>query len=161
MYPPGPNKKNQHRSMFSASEPPASPERRSASSECFQQQATSDLSKPSGKSSFGKPCADSASDVLPSLTITSGSKITSEVAATASGSGDAIKGMNADTDQIKQMIALNATPELFQELKNHDRDEAADLAVSDTNFQRQALHDTDDEAFAQEVRMRISGSEQA
>ncbi|HEY9684326.1 MAG TPA: hypothetical protein V6C89_00145 [Drouetiella sp.] len=156
MYPPGPNKKNQHRSMFRDSEAPI--ERRSSTSECFQQQATSDLSGPSPARSGASKCAmDSANDALPSLTITSGSKITSEVAATASGSTDAIKGMNADTDQVKQMMALNATPELFDELKNRDRKGAADLAVSDTTFQRQALHGTDDEAFAQEVRLRIGG----
>jgi len=66
--------------------------------------------------------------------------------------------MNVDSDQVKQMMALNATPELFQELKDQDPDQAADLAVRDTNFQRQALHDTGDEVFADKVRSRI-GSE--
>ncbi|MFN8554452.1 MAG: hypothetical protein U0103_23535, partial [Candidatus Obscuribacterales bacterium] len=82
---------------------------------------------------------------------------TSELAANVSGSTEAIKGMNADTDQVKQLMSLNATPELFQELKERDEHAAEELAVRDHNFQRQALHDTGDEEFAQKVRVRITG----
>ena len=157
MYPPTPSRKNQKRSMFQTEEPEARTAR-TATSECFQQQADSALSGPSGKANFSKSCAETSNDGLPSLTLVAGSKITSEQASTASGSTEALKGMNVDTDQVKQMMALNATPELFQELKDQDPDQAADLAVRDTNFQRQALHETDDEAFADRVRSRI-GSE--
>ncbi len=156
MYPQPPNRKNQNRSIFRAQEPEA----RTASSDCFQQQADNALSGPCGNANFSKSFRESANDGLPSLTLVSGSKITSEQAGTASGSTEAIKGMNADSDQVKQMMALNATPELFQELKDQAPDQAADLAVHDTNFQRQALHDTGDEAFADRVRQRI-GSEGA
>jgi hypothetical protein len=156
MYPQGPNKKNQNRSFFRDAEP--SPERRSASSDCFQRQANGDLGGPSGRSCFSKTGPEMSTDSLPSLTITSSSpKITSEVAANVSGSTEAIKGMNADTDQVKQLMSLNATPELFQELKERDEHAAEELAVRDPNFQRQALHDTGDEEFAQKVRVRITG----
>ena len=117
MYPPTPNRKNQKRSMFQAEEPEARTAR-SATSECFQQQADSALSSVSGKASFPKSCAETSNDGLPSLTLVSGSKITSEQAGTASGSTEALKGMNVDTDQVKQMMALNSTPELFLELKD-------------------------------------------
>jgi hypothetical protein len=158
MYPPMPNRKNQKRSMFQAEEPEAK-STRTATSECFQQQADSSLSGPSGKGNSSKSCAETSNDGLPSLSLVSGSsKITSEQASTASGSNDALKGMNVDSDQVKQMMALNATPELFQELKDQDPDAAADAAVRDPNLQRQALHETGDEAFADRVRSRI-GSE--
>lgn len=157
MYPPGPNKKNQNRSFFREAEP--APERRSATSDCFQKQANGDLSGPSGRACFSKPGTELCADALPSLTITSSSspKITNELAATLSGSRDGIKGMNADTDQVKQMMSLHPTPELFQELKERDENEAEELAVRDVTFQRQALHDTGDEEFAQKVRVRITG----
>ncbi|MFN8555449.1 MAG: hypothetical protein U0103_28625, partial [Candidatus Obscuribacterales bacterium] len=155
MYPTGPYKKNQHRSLYGAPESPS--EKRTASSNCFQQQANSELSGPSGKSSIAKSCSQST-DALPSLTITSSSsKITSDLASEVSGNTEAIKGMNVDAEQVKQMMSVNATPELFQELKERDEHEAEELAVHDTAFQRQALHDTGDEEFAQKVRLRISG----
>ncbi|MBS2005109.1 MAG: hypothetical protein JST44_26585 [Cyanobacteria bacterium SZAS LIN-5] len=154
MYPT--NQKKQHRSLFRAAESPK--ERRITSSDCFQQQANDDLCSSSSKSAFANVCLQSSNDSLPSLTITSSSqKITSEVAANVSGSTEAIKGMNADTDQVKQLMSLNATPELFQELKERDEHAAEELAVRDPNFQRQALHDTGDEEFAQKVRVRITG----
>lgn len=158
MYPPGPHRKRDDRSMFRAPEP----EKRSAASESFQQQADIALSGVSPKAAFSKACEEKAQDGLPSLTIVSdkagGAKTNTEQAVNASGCSEALKGMNTDTDQINQMMALNATPELFQELKDQDRDQAADLAVRDPNFQRQALHDTGDEAFADRVRSRIGGS---
>lgn len=155
MYPPTPNRKNQKRSMFQAEEQSDTRAVRTSTSDCFQQQADRALSGPSGKANFSKSCAETPNDGLPSLTLVSGSKITSEQANAAGGSTEALKGMNVDTDQVKQMMAINATPELFQELKDQDSDQAADLAVRDTNFQRQALHDTDDEAFVDRVRSRI------
>lgn len=141
--------------MFQADEPSDTKAVRTSTSDCFQQQADKALSGPSGKPNFSRSCSESPNDGLPSLTIVADSQVTSEQASVAGGSTEALKGANIDSDQVKQMMALNATPELFQQLKDQDPDQAADLAVRDINFQTQALHGTDDEAFADRVRSRI------
>jgi hypothetical protein len=68
-----------------------------------------------------------------------------------------LKEMNADSDQIGQMLELNPISELFDALKDRDRDEALRFAERNQEVQTHALH-LDDSIFSQEVRLRISGN---
>lgn len=59
--------------------------------------------------------------------------------------------------QKKAALNDHATPELFQELKEHSEEDALNFALRNPEYQRQALHETDDEAFGQKMRKAITG----
>lgn len=69
-----------------------------------------------------------------------------------------IEGLNANTDQVVQMLGHNRNSELFDALVDRDRTQAADFAVHNSEIQTHALHEAGDEAFRQDVRMRLTGS---
>ena len=66
------------------------------------------------------------------------------------------RDMNANTDQISQMLQMNPVSELFDALKNRDREEALRFAEKNHEVQTHALH-SDDLVFSQELRLRITG----
>jgi hypothetical protein len=68
-----------------------------------------------------------------------------------------LKGMNADTDQVASMLNHNQNAELFDALMERDKSQAAEFAVHHQEIQTHALHDTDDEAFQQDIRLRLTG----
>lgn len=80
-----------------------------------------------------------------------------EVLAHHAENENTLKEMNADSDQIGQMLELNPISELFDALKDRDRDEALRFAERNQEVQTHALH-LDDSIFSQEVRLRISGN---
>ncbi|MBC8000347.1 MAG: hypothetical protein IAF58_20490 [Leptolyngbya sp.] len=71
---------------------------------------------------------------------------------------EALAAMNADADQLGQMLASNPNESLLSALKEQDRGQAMDFAVKNGEVQTAALHDKSDQAFAQELRVRISGT---
>jgi hypothetical protein len=82
--------------------------------------------------------------------------VSSEQAVNASGSTDALRNLNPNSDMMHQVMDLNATPEAFKELAQLDLDGAKDFAVRNAEFHKQAMHDMDDESFQQEVRLRVT-----
>jgi hypothetical protein len=110
----------------------------------------------SSRDAFKSGKAENGSEGLPKTTIGGkGDKPAEESA--ASTSADAIKGMNADGDKVKSLIEGHATPELFQELKEHSEEEAIKFALHNPEYQRQALHETDDKAFGEKMRQALTG----
>lgn len=107
-------------------------------------QATDLLASPASRQVFQAGKQENGSEHLQKLTIAS--------------STEAIKGMNADLDQINQMMESNATPELFEALKEQNAEQALDFAERNPEFQRQALHDMNDDAFHQVMRVRLTGA---
>jgi hypothetical protein len=127
----------------------------------LQAQADNLLTSVSSRSAFQSCKAENGSEGLPKFGLTGGGGelVTSDKAATIGQSTAAIKGMNADGDQINQMLDMSPTPELFSALKDHSEQQAMDFAVRNPEFQRQALHDMDDVAFQQNMRVRLTGFE--
>lgn len=78
--------------------------------------------------------------------------------AAAAENPEVLKGMNADTDRVVQMLGRNQSTELFDALVDRDRTQAAEFAVDNTEVQTYALHEAGDEAFRQDVRLRLSGT---
>ncbi len=68
-----------------------------------------------------------------------------------------MKAMNPNGDQVKAMLDLHPTAELFSSFKELNPEEAKNFAVRNPEFHRQALNDMGDLAFQSDVRMRISG----
>lgn len=124
----------------------------------LHEQAACLLCSPSSQKAF---CTqpETAGKYLTPVTIADGkSGVAGAEAQAVVGSSAALKGMNADADQVIGMMNDNPTPELFSELKDHDRQLAADFAVRNSAFQRQALHDMNDESFQEDVRARLTGT---
>jgi hypothetical protein len=125
----------------------------------LQQQADTILSNPSSREIFQamqtKPAKVEEAPNNPASDAKGG--LSSEQAVNASGSTDALKGLNADAGQMHQIMDRNATPEAFKELAQLDPDGAKDFAVRNPEFHKQAMHDMDNEGFQQEVRLRVTG----
>jgi hypothetical protein len=126
----------------------------------LQQQADTILSSPSSRDIFQamqtKPAKVEEASNHPASDAKSGS-LSSDQAVNASGSTAALKGLNANADQMHHIMEQNATPEAFKELAQLDPDGAKDFAVRNPEFHRQAMHDMGDEGFQQEVRLRVTG----
>lgn len=73
------------------------------------------------------------------------------------GSSDDTGKMNASTEQIQSMIEINPINELFDSLKNNDRDSALQFAEQNQEVQTHALH-LDDKTFSQALRLRLTGN---
>jgi hypothetical protein len=139
----------------------APPNQTEGGSSRLQKQASELLVSPSSRPAFQSGKAENGSEGLRKVGVADGGDksgaITEAAAITAGGSSAAIKGMNADVDQVKQMMDMNPTADLFAELKNQNPDEAKNFAERNPEYQRQALHDMGDESFSQDMRVRLTG----
>jgi hypothetical protein len=139
----------------------APPNQTEGGSSRLQKQASELLVSPSSRPAFQSGKAENGSEGLHKVAVPNGSEksgaITEAAAVNVGGSTAAIKGMNADVDQVNKMMDMNPTAELFAELKDQNPDEALNFAERNPEFQRQALHDMGDESFSQSMRVRLTG----
>jgi len=84
-----------------------------------------------------------------------GSEIPFSEMAHAAENPMSLKGMNADGDQIQSMLKINPNVELFDALKERDRSQAMEFAIHNTEVLTHALHETGDNPFQQELRLKI------
>lgn len=73
------------------------------------------------------------------------------------GSSDDTCKLNASTEQVQSMIEINPINELFDSLKNNDRDLALQFAEQNQEVQTHALH-LNDKTFSQALRLRLTGN---
>lgn len=85
------------------------------------------------------------------------SGVSAERAAHNIGSSDDAANMNASSEQVQSMLELNPINELFDSLKNNDRDAALKFAESNQEVQTHALH-SGDKAFSEALRLRLTGN---
>jgi hypothetical protein len=124
----------------------------------LQYQACKLMSEASSRDVFAAGKKENGSEGLPNTCI--GGKADKGAQETAASTNtDAIKGMNADGDKVKSLMNDHATPELFQELKENSEEEAINFALRNPEYQRQALHETDDAEFGKKMRIALTGIE--
>jgi hypothetical protein len=116
----------------------------------LQMQAASLLTDKESRQAFQRS-PETGNEGLPGLEVTPKDAVTSGMEVTKG----MVDGMNADGDQVSSMLEANPNADLFQALKDHDRGAALDFAVHNQEFQVQAMHDMDDPAFQQEMRLRL------
>jgi hypothetical protein len=124
-------------------------------------QAVDLLTSPDSRGSFRAGKSETGSEGLGQVALMEGGKkaeVTENQAVVIGGSKDAIKATNADLDQVNQMLDLSPSAELFSALKDIDPQQAMDFAVSNPEFHQQAMHDMDDKAFEESVRLRVTGT---
>lgn len=128
----------------------------------FHRQLAYLLSQPESKDAFKARQNPCKLDQLPNCEIdmSSGkdSKICLGEAAQCAEDPQVLDGMNADTDQVAQMLNLNPIAELFDALKERDRSQALDFATQHSEVQTHALHDGGDESFQMELRVRLGAA---
>lgn len=79
-----------------------------------------------------------------------------ETAAHRANDGESLRAMNANGDQLSEMLEINPISALFDALRSNNRDEAMRFAERNQEIQTHALN-TEDTAFSQELRLRLTG----
>ncbi len=126
----------------------------------LQRQASDLLTCTSSRQAFTAGKAENGSEGLQKVAVSGAEKsgaITETQTVNVKDSTQAIKGMNCDLDQVQQMMELSPSAELFSALKDRSSEQALNFAEQNPEFQCQALHDMDDPAFQQDMRLRLTG----